>query len=504
MIRRRLLAILFICILLPVVIMFVQSMTTMISQRQGIERLSKRYARNLAEYAAERYHDSSEERIRAFLSLLADPDYNMAISIEEGAGRNQRAKTDIRTIKEKFIPGLAAYVDSAGNLIAHSQNAAILASVFDRAPLITVSGRFMRGGSVVSNIAAGGKKFTYFAYIQPTANPNVYAVAAVTLHSWVGRGGFDMMKLAAQGFISMFAALVALFLLRTYLIIPLQALASQVNSLKWGREMPASDPPRELLGFQVEEIRSLNSAIADLAKRTLEKEELEKRYMNDILKAQEDERRHIAQDIHDGPIQVVAALIQRIQMASIAANDISDETRDRLSEVEGVAQDAVEELRGICDSLVPPWLSLGIASCIEEAARRFERLYNVKISMNVDHALDLDQEAMLALYRIFNEAVSNAVRHGKATEINVGVSRADRDGGARLFISDNGSGFLVDKSELSQLPLMGKRGLSGMRQRAELLGGTCDLKSSPGEGTAITVVLPRAKTPEEGSPRTSG
>ena len=494
MIRRKLLAILFICILLPVVIMFVQSMTTMISQRQTVTKLSNRYVRNLAEYAAERYSDSSEERIRTFLSLLADPGYDMAISIEEGVAQTQRTKTGIRTMKEKFIPGLVAYVDSTGNLIAHSQNAAILASIFARAPLLAADGRLMRGGNVISDIIVGGKTLTYVAHIAPTSNPDVYAVAAVMLYSWVGRNGFDMMKLAAQGFLSMFAALVALFLLRTYLIIPLQGLASQVNTLKWGREMPPADPPRKFLGFQVEEITSLRHAIVDLARRTIEKEELEKRYMNDILKAQEDERKRIAQDIHDGPIQVVAALIQRIQMTSIEARDMNDETRAQLATVEDVAQDAVEELRDICDSLVPPWVSLGIASCMEEAASRFERLYDVKIDTNVDRTLELDQEATLALYRIFHEAVSNAVRHGKATEIGVDVSRIDRgkdaeDDGVRLFIRDNGSGFHVDRAVLPKLPLMGKRGLAGMKQRVELLGGTYDLESSPGKGTTITVEL---------------
>jgi len=474
--------------------MFVQSMTTMLSQRQDITKMSTGYVRNLAEYAADRYNDGNEERVSAFLSLLADPGFDIAISIGEGATQQQRARVGKRNMRSKFIPGLAAYVDTYGNLIAHSQNAEILSDICKRAPLVGKHGVITRGGTIISNVAVGGNALTYVAHIVPTDNPKVLAVAAITLYSWVGKNGFDMMKLAWQGFLSMLAALVALFMLRSYLIIPLQNLAAQVNTLQWGSEMLPEEAPRRFLGFRFEEITSLRRAIVDLTKRTMEKEDLEKRYMRDIVKAQEDERNRIAQDIHDGPIQVVAALTQRIQMTSIAAEDMSEDIRARLAAIESVAQGAVEELRDICDSLVPPWVWLGIASCMEEASCRLERLYNVKINVDVDQSLELNQDVTLALYRIFHEAVSNAVRHGKATEIDVELTRAECAGGddadrVRLFIRDNGEGFVPDKNELPRLPLLGKRGLAGMRRRVELLGGVYSLESAPGEGTAITVEL---------------
>ena len=473
--------------------MFVQSMTTMLSQRQDITKMSTRYVRNLAEYAADRYNNGNEERINTFLSLLADPGFDIAISIS-GATPQQRAMAGKRAMRSKFIPGLAAYVDTYGNLIAHSQNAAILSDICKRAPLVGKHGVITRGGTIVSNVAVGGKALIYVAHVVRTDNPDVLAVAAITLYSWVGKNGFDMMKLAWQGFLSMLAALVALFMLRSYLIIPLQNLAAQVNTLQWGSEMLPEEAPRRFSGFRFEEITSLRRAIVDLTKRTMEKEDLEKRYMRDIVKAQEDERNRIAQDIHDGPIQVVAALTQRIQMTSITAEDMSEDIRARLAVIESVAQDAVEELRDICDSLVPPWVWLGILSCMEEASCRLERLYNVKINTDVDQSLELNQDVTLALYRIFHEAVSNAVRHGKATEIDVELARAERTGGdgadrVRLSIRDNGEGFVVDKNELPRLPLLGKRGLAGMRHRVELLGGVYNLESAPGEGTAITVEL---------------
>jgi signal transduction histidine kinase len=227
----------------------------------------------------------------------------------------------------------------------------------------------------------------------------------------------------------------------------------------------------------------------DLARRMRDKEELEKRYMRDILKAEEDERGRIAQDIHDGPIQVVSALIQRIQIVCLASSKMDNDVRNELITAESVAQDLVEDLRDICDSLVPPWVSLGIVSCMEESANRFERQHSVRINLNMDQSLDLPLDQTLALFRIFQEAVSNSVRHGKATEVEVDVSRGDDGRRVKFSMSDNGRGFSLSDGMMTKLQMEGKRGLNGMRQRIELLGGEFNIMSSPGEGTRITIAV---------------
>jgi signal transduction histidine kinase len=468
--------------------MLVQSTMAIVSQKNAMTNISSAYVKNLSNYAADRWNEGNAERITAFLSLVADHGYDRLISISGPQGPSAgHPNLNARTVREKFIPGLVAYVTENGHLISSSQNAAILVNIFTRAPLsLSDAGVFSREGNIISKFRVGNEDITYVANIAQTNDPRVYAVAAVTMLSWMGRNDFNLLKLATASALSMIMCLLGLLLLRSAVILPLQALSSQVETLEWGRQTPPDDSATGAAMY-VEEISSLKKAVSDLARRMIEKEELEKRYMGDILKAQEDERGRIAQDIHDGPIQVVSALIQRIQMANIAG-DIEGEVKDQLLTAESVAQDLVKDLRDICDSLVPPWVSLGIVSCMEESASRMERQHSIRINMNVDQTLDIPLTQTLALFRIFQEAVSNSVRHGKATEVDVEILR-NPGGGIKFSISDNGKGFIPRCGMMETLFMDGKRGLNGMKQRTELIGGEFELVSGPGEGTTITIKI---------------
>jgi signal transduction histidine kinase len=483
-IRRKLLTILFICILLPVVITLVESTRAIISQKKATTSISGAYVKNLSNFAADRWNDGNAERITAFLSLVADHGYDGLVSVRGAQPSPGSVSLNARAMQEKFIPGLVAYVSESGRLISCSQNAAILVNIFPRAPLMALGNGLSRGGAIISKFRVGREDITYVAHVTPTRDPRVYAVAAVTMLSWMGRNDFNLIRLATAGSLSMIMCLLGLLLLRKSVIIPLQALSSQVETLEWGRQSPEAEIGTAM---HVDEISSLKKAIRDLALRMIEKEELETRYMRDILKAQEDERGRIAQDIHDGPIQVASALIQRIQMANFSRDVIGDEAKGQLETAESVAQDLVKDLRDVCDSLVPPWVSLGVVSCMEESACRFERQHSIRINMDIDQTLDIPLEQTLAIFRIFQEAVSNSVRHGRATEVDVELH--DEDGCVSFMVSDNGKGFDPGGRVMQKLRMEGKRGLNGMRQRAESLGGEFEILSVPGDGTTIKVKI---------------
>ncbi|MDR1966770.1 MAG: sensor histidine kinase [Synergistaceae bacterium] len=486
MLRRKLLTILFICILLPVLVILFESATTVMSQKKTTTDIAGRYVQSLADYASDRWNDGNPERIAAFLSLVADHGYNMLTSYENFSSFDKPDKRNPNA-RGKFIPGMVAYITKRGDLISFSQNAGILANIFS-GTMAETAGLAADKGNIVGSFSLGEKRVTYVAHISSTDNPRVYAVAAVTMLSWMGRNDFNMMKLAVAGILGMLICLIGLFLLRRSVITPLQALSSEVNTLRWGAEIPtASDKARGFGQMQVEEISSLKKAIVDLAHRMIDKETLEKRYVGDIIKAQEDERGRIAQDIHDGPIQVVSALIQRIQMLNLTSSDLPDEAASQLATAEDVAQDLVEDLRDICDSLVPPWVSLGIVSCVEEAASRFERQHSITVNTNVDPELTAPQETTLAIFRIFQEAVSNAVRHGMASIVNVDALPCKDGRSVEFRVSDNGIGFTPDMEATHLLVQEGRRGLAGMKRRVELLGGEFELWSEPGNGTRVTV-----------------
>jgi len=473
--RRKLLAILFICILLPVLVVLFESVTTVTSQKKSTTNIAGRYVQSLADYASDRWNDGGPTQITTFLSLVADYGYETLLF----EGHNEKAR-------DKFIPGMVAYVTRRGDLISSSKNAGILASIFS-GTVTRTTGLAADNGNIVGSFRMGDNHVTYVAHISSTKDPRVFAIAAVTMLSWMGRNDFNIMKLAFAGTLGMVISLIGLFLLRGSVIAPLQALSSQVNTLKWGNEAPDLSGGGIFAMMQVDEISSLKKAITDLAYRMIDKEELEKRYVGDILKAQEDERGRIAQDIHDGPIQVASALIQRIQMANFSRDVIGDEAKGQLETAESVAQDLVKDLRDVCDSLVPPWVSLGVVSCMEESACRFERQHSIRINMDIDQTLDIPLEQTLAIFRIFQEAVSNSVRHGRATEVDVELH--DEDGCVSFMVSDNGKGFDPGGRVMQKLRMEGKRGLNGMRQRAESLGGEFEILSVPGDGTTIKVKI---------------
>jgi signal transduction histidine kinase len=483
--RRKLLTILFICVLLPVLVVLFESAATVMSQKKMTTDIAGRYVESLADYAADRWNEGNPDRISAFLSLAADRGYDALVSYD---GKEQWDKTLKRSTgaKGKFIPGMVAYITWRGELVSYSQNAAVLATIFS-GTMRNTAGLAADRGSITGSFSLGGRQVAYVARIASTRNPRIYAVAAVSMMSWVGRNDFNMMKLAFAGTLGMLICLAALLVLRGSVILPLQSLSAEVNTLRWGSETPDRGEERRAFGrLKIDEISSLKKAITDLACRMIDKDALEKRYLGDIIKAQEDERGRIAQDIHDGPIQVLSALIQRIQMVSLTSNGLPDEAASQLVTAEETAQNLVEDLRDVCDSLVPPWVSLGIVSCMEEAASRFERQHSVKVLTNIDQSLNVPQEITLALFRIFQEAVSNAVRHGNAAEVGVDV-REDEEGRLEFRVADNGVGFEPDEETLGMLLQEGRRGLTGMKRRVEMLGGEFDIWSEPGNGTIITV-----------------
>ncbi|MDR0653496.1 MAG: sensor histidine kinase [Synergistaceae bacterium] len=487
MLRRKLLTVLFIIILLPILVVLFESVRTFMSQKISTTDTAGRYVQSLADYASDRWNDGKPAQITAFLSLVADSGYNRLIRGEKVPSKDANDR-NASARRDKFIPGMVAYVTFSGRVISSSENADILAGIFTGS-MAETSGRAADNGNIVGSFMFGGNRVSYVAHISATRNRMVYAVAAVTMLSWMGRNdfNFDMMKLAFAGTLGMLICLVGLFLLRSSVIKPLQALSSQVETTKWGKETPEFTTNGIFGRLRVEEISSLKKAVNDLACRMIDKESLEKRYVGDIIKAQEDERGRIAQDIHDGPIQVVSALIQRIQMLNIASCGMPSDASRQLADSEDIAQNLVEDLRDICDSLVPPWVSLGLASCIEEASSRFERQHSITVNAVVDPALNVSQETTLALFRIFQEAVSNAVRHGNADTVSVEASLCGGGRTLEFIISDNGTGFILEAETPDTLVQKGQRGLTGMRRRVELLGGEFEIKSARGDGTEITV-----------------
>lgn len=203
------------------------------------------------------------------------------------------------------------------------------------------------------------------------------------------------------------------------------------------------------------------------------------------LKAEEEERKRIARELHDGTAQTLAALMIRLRLAR-GAGDAAE--RDALldvvrDEIEG----ALEDVRRFARGLRPPALDeLGLVPAIESHVRMMEEASGVEIDVDAQAIRGLlIPDAELALYRIVQEAISNAVRHANPEHVRVRVSRGA--GAVTASVSDDGRGFDVDEVMAGRAAGLG---LFGMKERAAYVGGEVEITSAPGQGTRIVATMP--------------
>lgn len=205
--------------------------------------------------------------------------------------------------------------------------------------------------------------------------------------------------------------------------------------------------------------------------------------------AREAERARLAREIHDGPLQDLHAL--RLRVALPAGGDGAP-ARCGLDEA---AQAVALELRAIAEGLRPPALSrFGLGAALEAHARRVRQRREVQVSVTaVDDADRLSEDARTALFRIGQEAISNAIRHGDARAIEVRLwlePSPDAPQSLRLTVADDGTG--VEPLDAEALVSEGHFGLAGMRERAALLGGTFALEPQEDRGSLLAVTVPWA------------
>jgi len=199
--------------------------------------------------------------------------------------------------------------------------------------------------------------------------------------------------------------------------------------------------------------------------------------------AQEEERRRIAADIHDDPIQVMSAVDVRLQMLGASTSPIDP---GQVLELQEVVRLSIERLRSLLFELRQATLDReGLVTAIREYVRHTAQesgwTYTVEDELLEEPPADL----RASLYRIVQEAVTNARKHSGASHVSVLV--ASTSGGVAVAVRDDGRGFDVGMLENLR---PGHIGLSTMVERAELVGGWCRIAARAGEGTAVECWLP--------------
>ncbi len=205
-----------------------------------------------------------------------------------------------------------------------------------------------------------------------------------------------------------------------------------------------------------------------------------------VIGAQEEERRTIARELHDEVGQVLSAIKVELALAQRAI-DSGAASEVTMAEAQGITDGALQTVRNLSQLLHPAALDdLGLPAAIEASLRGLERRYRVRAELQqVDLPNRLPREVELAAYRIVQEGVTNVAKHAHATHCCVRLTQlTDR---LLIEVEDDGIGFIEDTDR----PIVARGlGLISVRERANRLGGTFNILSTPRQGTRLIVSLP--------------
>lgn len=210
-----------------------------------------------------------------------------------------------------------------------------------------------------------------------------------------------------------------------------------------------------------------------------------------ILKVQKEARQKLARALHDGPTQSVAAIPMQISRARHLLKRDVDAAAEALYQTEDLARRTSRQLRHMLFTLRPLVLeSEGLIAALDSMAEKTRETFQQNLVIKTDPELvdELDMNAKTVIFTIAEEAVNNARKYAEAENIYIRVQRLQADL-AFLEIEDDGKGFDV-KNITDNYEERNSLGLINMRERAELVGGAFHIKSTPGEGTQIQVVIP--------------
>ncbi len=203
-----------------------------------------------------------------------------------------------------------------------------------------------------------------------------------------------------------------------------------------------------------------------------------------------EERRRIAREIHDGVAQSLSYLNLKTKLVSDSVSSQNTvQALTELGDIRKITQDTYENIRESIDQLSTEIRNLPIIPALASYIREFGANNGIKVHFDVPKAFSqLSPVAELQLLRIVQEALTNVRRHALATEVEVKLENTSE--AVEMIVRDNGQGFTL--ADLEKSP-PGYHGLNIIRERAEGLGGSLDISTAPGEGTALRVSLPTEK-----------
>jgi two-component system, NarL family, sensor histidine kinase UhpB len=271
---------------------------------------------------------------------------------------------------------------------------------------------------------------------------------------------------------------------------PLDRLRTVVERVQQG-DVSVRAQPSPLDDAQLRRLaETLNTMLDEVARY----EEQVRALSGRLIYAQEDERQRIARELHDDTGQVLTLLLIRLKLLETQPG--AEAIGPQLTELRGIVASAIDQVRRLALNLRPPTIDqLGLFPSLRSLVTTFTESTGIETSLRLPRArVTLAPERTLAVYRVVQEALTNAAKHASAHHVTITVA-AD-EGELRVLVADDGHGFVTE-------PLMNRAGrqrdggagvgLFGMEERARLAGGTLQVRSAPGKGASVALHVPLAR-----------
>jgi two-component system sensor histidine kinase UhpB len=232
----------------------------------------------------------------------------------------------------------------------------------------------------------------------------------------------------------------------------------------------------------------LRGRYAELLARLEENQSQFQRLARSALRVQEDERRRIARELHDGIGQNLTAIKHQLAMLQSQLQGSADGAAERVGACISLCAQTLEDTRQLSRLLRPQVLDdLGLGAALHWLARTLEGQGRLQVAVHLEDVPALDAEIQTLLFRVAQEALANVVKHANASDALLRL--AVRGGRVSLTVWDNGGGFDVAAAEASASRGRAS-GLSGMRERLALYGGALRIDSAPDSGTWLRISVP--------------
>ena len=278
------------------------------------------------------------------------------------------------------------------------------------------------------------------------------------------------------------------------IIRPLNRLTEAASGIAHGNYIPTEGADRrDEVGKLARAFNTMLEQVRE-ARQGLEQKVVESGEMNEQLRnltahlqnIREEERIHIAREMHDELGQVLTAFKMDISWLQKRLGETAEEpTRVKLAEMSKLVDDAVVFVRKVASELRPSVLDdFGLVSALEWHSVEFQKRFQIDVDFR-SNTREVHTSALVAtgLFRMYQETLTNVARHANASKV---TTRLDSGNGLiSLSIRDNGQGFNLNNGDQKRKTL----GLLGMKERAAMIGGHLEIKSSPGEGTAVHITV---------------